>query len=187
MRVIGTVGMPGSGKGEFSEVAEAEGVPVVNMGDVIRAETRERGLDPAEDHGQVAQDLRAEHGDDVVAQRTLPLIEGALEEADTVLVDGLRAPVEADTFRERFGDDFLIVAVEASFDTREERLLGRGRDRGEPLAERDERELGWGMGEVIDRADVTVDNDGRPLDAYREAVRALLRGDHEGHPAVSEP
>ena len=43
MRVIGTVGLAGSGKGEFATVAEETGVPVVTMGDVIRRECRGRG------------------------------------------------------------------------------------------------------------------------------------------------
>jgi len=54
MNVIGTVGLPGSGKGEAANVAESAGVPVVVMGDVIREECRDRGLDPAEHHGRMA-------------------------------------------------------------------------------------------------------------------------------------
>ena len=58
MRVIGTVGLPGSGKGEAAAVAKEDGVPVVTMGDVIGAECRDRGLDPAEHHGEIARALR---------------------------------------------------------------------------------------------------------------------------------
>jgi dephospho-CoA kinase len=54
MTVIGIVGLPGSGKSEAADVAAEMGVPVVTMGDVIRAACRERGLDPATDHGTVA-------------------------------------------------------------------------------------------------------------------------------------
>ncbi|HMK16072.1 MAG TPA: dephospho-CoA kinase, partial [Methanomicrobiales archaeon] len=36
MRVIGVVGYPASGKGEFSRIAAAAGIPVVVMGDVVR-------------------------------------------------------------------------------------------------------------------------------------------------------
>ena len=58
MNVIGTVGLPGSGKGEAANVAEAADIPVVVMGDVIRAECRRRGLDPAQHHGRIAGALR---------------------------------------------------------------------------------------------------------------------------------
>ena len=74
MQVIGTVGLPGSGKGEAATVAREEGVPVVTMGDVVRAATRERGLDPAEHHGEVAQALREEDGPLAIAERSLPLV-----------------------------------------------------------------------------------------------------------------
>jgi len=180
MKVIGTVGLPGSGKGEAAAVARESGVPVVTMGDVIRQACRDRGLDPAEHHGEIARTLREEDGPAAIAERSLPLIESELEDSDVVLVDGLRSDVELDRFREAFGDDFLLVSVEAPFETRAERLLERDRDESdvdrEALRAREERELGFGMGEVMDEADVVVDNTDT-LDAFRERVRTILEGD----------
>jgi dephospho-CoA kinase len=178
MTVIGTVGLPGSGKGEAANVAREQGVPVVTMGDVIRQECRDRGLDPETYHGRIAQALREENGPAAIAERSLPMIEAELEAHDTVLVDGLRSGVELDVFRERFGEDFFLVSIEAPFDVRRERLLERGRDKlegedGESLEARDERELGFGMGEAMERADVTIDNTGT-LAEFREQVEALL-------------
>lgn len=177
MRVIGTVGLAGSGKGEFANVAEEQGVPVVTMGDVIRAACRERGLDPAEHHGRVAQALREENGQTAIAEASLPHVETALEESEVVLVDGIRSDVEVDVFQERFGEDFSLVSIEAPFEVREQRVDERGRDASgedaESLAERDERELGWGLGEAMDRADVTIENTGT-LEAFREQAREVL-------------
>jgi dephospho-CoA kinase len=178
MRVIGTVGLPGSGKGEAAEVAREEGIPVVTMGDVIRQECRDRGLDPAEHHGQVATDLRAEGGPTAIAERSIPLVRESLEDSDTVVVDGLRSMAEVAAFEEAFGGEFTILSVEAPFDVRARRLDERGRDKsvdegGESLEERDERELGFGMGEVMDEADVVVENTST-LEAFRERVRTLL-------------
>ncbi|MFB6089641.1 MAG: AAA family ATPase [Halobellus sp.] len=180
MKVIGTVGLPGSGKGEAAAVAREAGAPVVTMGDVIREACRERGLDPAEHHGEIAKALREENGPAAIAERSLPLIESELEDSDVVLVDGLRSDVELDRFREAFGDDFLLVSVEAPFETRADRLLERGRDDTdldrEALRDREERELGFGMGEVMDRADVVVRNTDS-LEAFRERIRAILDDD----------
>ncbi len=176
MRVIGTVGLAGSGKGEFAAVAERLDIPVVTMGDVIRAECRERGLDPAEHHGEVAAALREENGPAAIAEASLPHIETALEEHDTVVVDGIRSDTEVDVFEERFGGDFLLVGVEAPFEVRKERIVDRGRDdveNGESLAARDERELGFGLGEALDRADVTIENTDS-LERFRERVREVL-------------
>ena len=179
MKVIGTVGLPGSGKGEAATVAEAAGVPVVVMGDVVREECRERGLDPAEHHGRIAGLLREEEGDDAIAERTIPRIRAAAEDGEqgTVLVDGLRSTVELERFREAFGDGFTLVAVRAPFELRAERLGDRGRDDSdadlEALRERDAREIELGLGETLDRADVEIDNTGS-LSAFRDRVRGVL-------------
>jgi len=176
--VIATVGLPGSGKSEAATVARELGVPVVTMGDVIREECRKRGLDPATDHGTVAKRLREEGGPAAIAEASLPAIESELEEADTVLVDGVRSDAEVDRFETAFGEEFVLVSVEAPFETRARRLDVRGRDvsdeeGGESLAERDERERAFGMGTAMDRADVTVDND-RSLEAFHDRIRSLL-------------
>ena len=179
MKVFGTVGLPGSGKGEAANVADAVGVPVVVMGDVIREECRRRGLDPAEHHGRMAETLREEEGAAAVAERTLPRIREASETHDStaVLVDGLRSTVELERFREAFGDRFTLVAIHAPFETRAERLDDRGRDDSdsdlEALRKRDERELELGLGETIERADVDIDNTGS-LAEFRDRIRELL-------------
>lgn len=185
MNVIGTVGLPGSGKGEAANVAEAADIPVVVMGDVIRAECRRRGLDPAEHHGRIARALREEEGDDAIAARTLPRIREAAAESDrdAVLVDGLRSTVELERFREAFGDDFTLVAIRAPFELRAERLDARGRDDSdsdlEALRERDAREIELGLGDTLDRADVEVDNTGT-LGEFRSRVREVLGVGAEG-------
>ncbi|MCO8246820.1 MULTISPECIES: AAA family ATPase [unclassified Haladaptatus] len=177
MRVIGTVGLPGSGKGEAATVAEEMGIPVVTMGDVIRAACRDRGLDPAKHHGEIAKALREENGPDAIAQASLPQIDDALTGADTVLVDGIRSGVEVERFEEAFGDDFVLVSIEAPFEVRADRLGERGRDHSdadeERLRERDDRELGFGLDRAMARSDAVIDNT-RSLDAFRRRIRALF-------------
>ncbi len=191
MNVIGTVGLPGSGKGEAATVAEAAGVPVVVMGDVIREECRERGLDPAEHHGRMAGLLREEEGDAVIAERSISRIREAAAEHDaaTVLVDGLRSTVELERFREAFGKNFTLVAVHAPFEMRAERLGERGRDDSdsdlEALRERDAREVGLGLDDTLERADVEIDNTGS-LAAFQRRIRELLGvSDESGADRVS--
>jgi dephospho-CoA kinase len=181
MRVIGTVGMPGSGKSEAATVAEDLGVPVLIMGDVIRQECRDRGLDPAEHHGRIAQALREENGPGAIAQRSLPILEDYLEDSDTVLVDGIRSDVEVKRFREAFGEDFTLVHVYAPYDVRKERIESRDRPGdtdGESLESREEREKGFGMDDAIELADRRIDNTGT-LDEFHETFRALLEGQND--------
>jgi len=181
MRVIGTVGLPGSGKGEAATVARAAGVPVVTMGDVVRDACRERGLDPEQHHGSVAKQLREEDGPAAIADRTVPRVREHLDtlraagDDPVVLVDGLRSEVEVERFREAF--EFLLVSVQAPFETRADRLQGRGRDASDrdhaALVEREERELAFGMGEAMAMADLVIENDA-DLETYHRRVRTLL-------------
>jgi len=178
MRVLGTVGLAGSGKGELATVAHEHDIPVVTMGDVIRQACRDRGLDPAENHGTVAKALREENGPAAIAEQSLPMVREAVDgDAETVVVDGLRSMVEVEAFREAFGESFEIVSVEAPFDLRAERLADRGRDASdgdlEALRDRDERELDFGMGEVMDAADYRIENTDT-LESFRARVHELL-------------
>ncbi len=180
MSVLGFVGLPGSGKSEAAAVAEDHEIPVVTMGDVIRTECRERGIDPSTAHGQVAQALREENGPGAIAERSLPMIEAELEANDTVVVDGIRSDVEVEQFEDRFGEQFRLVCIDAPFETRKERLDLRGRDAGgdeggETLADRDAREREFGMDAAMDMADVTVENTGT-LAEFRERITAILTG-----------
>ena len=194
MRIIGTVGLPGSGKGEAAAVAREEGIPVVTMGDIIREETHRRGLDPAEHHGRIAGALREEEGETAIADRCIPAVreaaEGQTGEA-VVLVDGLRSMAEVERFQAAFGEDFLLVSIEAPFEVRAERLGARGREETdtdrEKLREREERELGFGMGDVMENADLVVENTGS-LDAFRDQIRAILEAgaDAAGNEAPTE-
>ncbi len=183
MSVLGFVGLPGSGKSEAAAVAEDHGIPVVTMGDVIRTECRERGLDPSIAHGQVAQALREENGPGAIAERSLPMIEAELETNDTVVVDGIRSDTEVERFKDRFGEQFRLVCIDTPFETRRERLDLRGRDAGgdeggETLADRDAREREFGMDAAMDQADVTVENTGTLAD-FRDQITAILSGDDQ--------
>ena len=181
MTVIGIVGLPGSGKSEAAAVAREAGVPVVTMGDVIRRACRDRGFDPATHHGEMARTLREENGPDAIEQESLPHIEDHLADHDAAVVDGIRSDVEVDRFRGAFGDEFVLVKIAAPDEARAGRLDLRGRDAdaaegGEALEERDERELGFGMGAAMEMADRTVHNDGT-LAEFRTEVRDLLAED----------
>jgi len=178
MTVIGFVGLPGSGKSEAAAVAREEGLPVVAMGDVIRAACRERGRDPATDHGAVATALREEDGPAAIADRTIPRLRDALDRHEAAVVEGIRSDVEVDRFEAAFGDEFVLVRIDAPRELRADRLDDRDRDAdadagGEPLAERDARETGFGMDDAMAMADHAISNTD-DLATFRERVRDLL-------------
>jgi len=179
MTVIALVGMQGSGKSVAADVAEDLDVPVVTMGDVIRRRCRERDMALTEDAmGEVASELRKRGGPAAVAAHSLPMIENALEETDTVLVDGIRGQAEVERFREAFGEDFLLVSIVAPLATRVERVKDRDRDPTGQITEqeirrRDERERSYGMDQAIDNAAVAIEND-ESLAAFEDRIRTLL-------------
>jgi len=101
MKVLAVVGMPGSGKGEFSAIAREMGIPVVVMGDVIREEVKNQGLPPTDESmGIVARALREKHGMAAIAHVCIPVI--TRQRADVVLVDGIRGDAEVTLFSETF-------------------------------------------------------------------------------------
>ena len=162
-RVVAVCGMPGSGKGEFAAVLSAAKVPIVSMGDMIRAEVRARGL-VEEPHvfGQVAAELRAQHGEEVLAVRLCDRVDQLLLEHDLVLIEGLRGTAEDAIFSARWNGAYRTVAIQAERELRFQRIVQRGRSEDGDRAAfeaRNERERGWGLEVLIDNATDVLVND----------------------------
>ncbi len=172
MKLIVTVGMPGSGKDELVGIAQSMGLATLKMGDLVRDETRRRGLPVTNANvARIASEEREKHGPAVWAQRALPKLTET-----RMLVDGCRSDSEITVFRHHFGDLF-VLAIFTSPETRHARMTSRGRsDDGaglEEFYERDRRELKWGIGNAFALADGMLVNEG-PLDQFRRDARAAL-------------
>jgi dephospho-CoA kinase len=176
--VVGLAGMPGSGKSLVVETARELGYAIVIMGDVIREETLKRGLElTPQNVGKVMLQLRADGGNTVVAQKCIPKIE---QQASTkVLIDGLRSLYEVDLFKSHFAQ-FSLLGVHAPPEARFNRLFSRRRS-DDPSGwavfhERDMRELGVGLGNVIAVAEQMVVNDnsiGEVKGKIKEAIQRI--------------
>lgn len=173
-KVVAVCGMPGSGKGEFAAVLERQGVPVLSMGDMVRAEVKRQNLAESPGiFGEVAAQLRADHGEDVLAVRLADAVDELLKSHQIVLIEGMRGTAERTVFSRRWMDDFESVAVEASPDTRFMRIQNRGRSEDGDRAAfevRDTREIGWGLDQIILEADHHIDNN-IELDIFQEKCR----------------
>lgn len=176
MKVLAVVGLPASGKGEVSLIAEECGIPVVVMGDVIRQAVRDKGLPMTDENlGAMSRRLREEYGPDALAILTISQIEAT--GAPVVLVDGIRSNTEAATYRNHFGD-FHLLAIEAPFDLRLARLTARARDASdnltaEELRSRDGRECGWGLDKAMALAEYHIENTGT-IESFGRQIRELL-------------
>lgn len=174
-RIYVLTGMPGAGKEEFVRVALERGYQVVRMGDVVRQEAAARGLVMSDQEiGGFASAERREHGPRIWAVRCVPMI----GDRDTV-IDGSRSPYELEVFRKELGRKMRLVAIHASPSERYVRLMRRDRHDAprseEDFRQRDERELGWGLGDLIAQADLMIENEGT-LDEFHRKVAEELDG-----------
>jgi dephospho-CoA kinase len=171
MVVIGVSGLPGAGKGVVSRIAESMGFKIIRMGDVIREEARKRGEDP----GVTAVRLRDEYGKYVVAEKCVERIQES--DAGMFLIEGIRSPHEVEIFRKSF-PGFRVISVFSTRKTRFRRLRKRQREddseRYDEFVERDERELGFGIGDVIATSDYMIINEG-PIWKIKKQARKILR------------
>ena len=172
MKILLVTGMPGAGKEELLNVACSMDIPFLRMGDIVRefhqtSGAAEQGLSV----GQVANGEREKHGKDIWAKRAIERMSG-----DIFLVDGCRSLDEVYSYK-GLSKEVYIIGVHAPRSIRYDRLVARGRDDApkniEEFDERDNRELGWGLGSVIALSDILIVNDS-DLDSFKKKVKEEL-------------
>ncbi len=147
------------------------------MGDVVREEVHRLGLEPTDENlGGTGTRLRKEEGLSAIARRCVTKLRAL--NGGVAVVDGVRNIEEVHLFKEEFGDDFLLIYVQSSTKDRLARISARGRADDRLMDEkrlliRDERELGWGMGESIKNADLTIVNNGT-INQLSKKVRKII-------------
>lgn len=166
MNVIGFTGMPGSGKTACAKFAAGRNIPVVRMGDLVWAEVKRRGLELTDlNVGTLATQERERHGYGVWAERTVVEIAEKVTDSDIVIIDGIRGDAELRVFQEHFGAKFVNVALHANPKLRYARIISTRQRADDVMSEqefrgRDERELGWGIGNAIALVDYMIVNEG---------------------------
>jgi dephospho-CoA kinase len=180
MRVIGTVGMPGSGKSVISQILQEKlNSLYIIMGDVIREEVMKEGLEPTSDNVQMTMiTIRKREGNDIVAKRCIEKVKENEEKYEWAIIEGLRGLEELSTFRKHLSS-FLLVAIHSSPYTRFNRLKQRGRsddpNSREMFDKRDQTELKVGIGSVIALADHILVNEGSKEDLVSQIDHLLER------------
>jgi dephospho-CoA kinase len=173
--VVGVAGMPGAGKSLVVEAAVQNGYDLAVMGDVVREEAERQHLEPSpENIGKIMLELRQKEGKSVVAKKCILKI--AKTERHKVVVDGIRSLSEVEEFKKHF-EEFVLLAVHASPETRFKRLYNRQRsddpNSWEVFHARDMRELGVGLGEAIAMAEYIVVNE-EQAEIVKEKIRKTL-------------
>jgi dephospho-CoA kinase len=177
MKLIIVTGMPGAGKSEVAEVFRRNGHPIIVMGDVIREETKRRGLEAnRENTKKIALELREIDGPGAIAKHCIKEMEKAGDKI--IVIEGCRSLAEVDVFDD-YAKAVTIVSVHTSPSTRFTRLKNRGRDDAplewESFRERDLREISIGLGGVIAMSDIMLINEGTIEELQKSSKEILKR------------
>ncbi len=175
LKIIIITGMPGAGKSEVANAFHNANIPLIIMGDVIREESRNRGLEAnPENTKKVMLELREIHGPGAIATRCLDGL--CKHESDIIVIEGCRSIAEIDVFDD-YAEEVIVVCVHASPKIRYSRLQERNREDApstwEVFRERDIREVSVGLGGVIALSDVMLINEGT-IDMIRNSSKELV-------------
>ncbi len=173
MKVIGFCGLAGSGKSTVLKAIKDLGI-IITMGDVIRNEAKHRHISPSDENlGKIALELRKNYGQEIIAEKCVNLIKKL--ESEVCFIDGLRSMAEVKVFRKYW--KFPLIATIVDENIRYERLSNRKRP-DDPnslseIQERDQREIRFGLNEVIENANYKINNNILEADVQQE-TRALI-------------
>ncbi|HEY95280.1 MAG TPA: AAA family ATPase [Dehalococcoidia bacterium] len=178
MKVAAIVGMAGSGKSEVANRFEQNGFKRIRFGDITDEEVTRRSVPLNEENERAVREaLRSENGMAAYAILNKPKIDDALKVSD-VVVDGLYSWEEYLFLKESYGNDFFVIAVWSSPDTRYSRLAARkirGLTKDESYS-RDKAEIeNVNKGGPIAMADFTIINESTMENLIAEADRIILR------------
>ncbi|PIW35191.1 MAG: dephospho-CoA kinase, partial [Nitrosopumilales archaeon CG15_BIG_FIL_POST_REV_8_21_14_020_33_23] len=91
--IVCLTGMPGAGKSTIADGLKSKGYDVINMGNVVRTEAKNRNLEPTGSNlGKLMIELREKNGQGAIAELVVPQIENA--KSKVVIIDGIRSNAE---------------------------------------------------------------------------------------------
>ena len=178
--VIGLTGPIASGKDIASKFLINKGYIYYSLSQVVREEADSRNIKKDREQLQnLGNFLREKYGNGVLADKIID----KLDLTKNIIIDGIRNPGEVDSLRKI--KNFILVGVNASKDTRFERLLKRNkisdpktykeflrleaRDRGEkePL-------YGQQVEECLKKADIILNNEFENTFLFEAEIEKIL-------------
>ena len=173
--IVCLTGMPGSGKSTIVSALKAMSLEALNLGDGVRAEAKRCNLEPSGDNlGKLMLELREKNGPGAIAELLTEPIKNS--QSKVIIIDGVRSTAEIEVLKNV--GSVKLLSIEASADTRYKFLSARGRlddpKTREKFEERDNREIGVGLGESIAIADETISNNNITLDGLIELAHKVI-------------
>ncbi len=200
MKIVVTVGMPGSGKSSHpKKFGEKYGFPLLETHTPLYEELKKRGLEATiENIKKVTLELK-KISDSYLTEKLIEIVNTRFKDKKLVFLSGLRSPTEIELLNKEFGEENVyVIAFVASRMSRYNRharpkkgfdFVGKSsreieKEIEEKLKEdqlmsdfkefvkKDEKDLGWGQGDVIALAEYYI---------VTESERYPKRGFEESH------
>jgi|TARA_B110000014_G_scaffold69511_1_gene47457 dephospho-CoA kinase len=168
--------MPGAGKSTIVSKLKEQGYETFSLGDGVRAEAKKQNLEPtSENLGKLMLELREKNGPGAIAELLKNSIQNSTHQI--IIIDGIRSIHEINVLKQT--GNVKLLAVNTSSDTRFVFLSERKRS-DDPLTkekfeERDNREIGVGLQEIIDLADESIENDNITIEQMVDSAIKILQ------------
>jgi|TARA_B100000959_G_C14861869_1_gene574608 dephospho-CoA kinase len=180
MKIIGISGLPGAGKGTAVEAFKKIGLPIINMGNIVRDEAKSLGFKITPNNlGKISLSLREKYGDEEVAKRCSKDIIEVTKSGSDVIIEGIRSLQEVIYFKTKFEGNFFLIAIKAESYIRFKRLKNRNREddprNREEFDDREKREIDYGLQSIIDLADYKIINQAGVPDLEKKIIEIYRR------------
>jgi len=168
--------MPGAGKSTIVSKLKEQGYETFSLGDGVRAEAKKQNLEPTgKNLGKLMLELREKNGPGAIAELLKSSIQNSTHEI--IIIDGIRSIHEINVLKQT--GNVKLLAVIASSDTRFLFLSERKRS-DDPLTrdkfeERDNREIGVGLQEIIQLADESIENNKVTIEQMVDAATKIFQ------------
>ncbi|MFH1977973.1 MAG: AAA family ATPase [Candidatus Aenigmatarchaeota archaeon] len=174
MKIIGVVGLIGSGKDVFaSHLTKKYGYRTINMGDIVREFVLSLGRQiTRENLHQTQKEYRDKYGADFFGKEVEKKIKA--NEWTHVIIDGIRRVEDIEPIKKDYEKDFMLIFIEADDKIRFERLRKRKRD-GDPktfreFAEQERNEyVHFHWDDLFRMAEYKLDNN-RTVDEFHRVI-----------------
>lgn len=124
--IIAVVGLTGSGKTDASNLFVERGFTRYRYSDAVYEELDNRCLEHNEKNERaIREELRRNFGMGMAADRIMPRVEAAVGRGENVVIESLYSWSEYKKTKERFGEQFKVLAIYAPPETRYDRLARR--------------------------------------------------------------
>ena len=142
--IIGLTSFTGAGKTTVADYLVSKGFEYYSLSDILRQELKSKGKEVTRENLQeIGNEMRREHGNSVLADKTLQRIGQASDQGKDFVVDSIRNPAEIGALRKN--KDFALVFIDAPVRVRFERTKARKREKDpttfEAFKKSEEKEL----------------------------------------------